>query len=193
MDTSSPNRLILALTGASGAVYGVRALEMLKQAGVEVHLVISHAAQLTLRKETGRSGEDLLELADYHYSPDDLAAPIASGSFITRGMLVLPCSIKTLSAVANSYNADLITRAADVCLKEGRPLVLGVREAPFHRGHLRLMDLAARAGAVIYPPIPHFYGNPASIGDLVTQTVGRILQRMGIENPGYVRWGEESS
>lgn len=193
MDTSSPNRLILALTGASGAVYGVRALEMLKQAGVEVHLVISHAAQLTLLQETGQSGKDLLELADYHYVPDDLAAPIASGSFITRGMLVLPCSIKTLSAVANSYNGDLITRAADVCLKEGRPLVLGVREAPFHRGHLRLMDLAAQAGAVIYPPISHFYGNPASIDDLVTQTVGRMLQRMGIENPGYVRWGEESS
>jgi flavin prenyltransferase len=182
-------RLILALTGASGAILGIRALELLKKAGVEVHLVISEAARMTLTQETEWSVASLYSLANYHYECTDLAAPIASGSFITRGMLVLPCSIKSLSAIAHSYNSDLITRAADVCLKEGRPLLLGVREAPFHRGHLRLMDLAARSGAIIYPPIPHFYGNPVSIDDLITDTVGRMLLRLGIDTSAYTRWG----
>jgi flavin prenyltransferase len=192
MAESSPSRLILALTGASGAILGIRALELLKQSRVEVHLVMSQAARLTLAQETGWTAEDLQARADYFYNPDDLAAPIASGSFVTRGMLVLPCSIKTLSAIANSYNADLVTRAADVCLKEGRPLVLGVRETPLHRGHLRLMELAARAGAIIYPPIPHFYGKPGTIDDLVTETAARMLLRLGIDNPGYTRWGSSS-
>lgn len=189
MPDHDPPRLILALTGASGAIYGVRALELLNRLGYEVHLVVSQAGRFTLMQETEWTLEGLVSRAAYSYDPSDLAARIASGSFVTQGMLVLPCSIKSLSAIANSYNADLITRAADVCLKEGRPLLLGVREAPLHRGHLRLMDRAARAGAVIYPPIPHFYGNPVSIDDLITETVSRMLLRMGIDTSTYTRWG----
>ncbi len=181
-------RIILAITGASGSILGIRALELLKQAEIEVHLVASQQAAVTIPYETGRSIDQICSLADACYDPDNLGAPIASGSFQTSGMLVLPCSIKTLSAIANSYTSELISRAADVCLKEGRPLVLGVREAPFHRGHLRLMDLAAQAGAVIYPPIPFFYGHPQTVDELVTSTVARMLQRLGIETPGYPHW-----
>ncbi|HET7010974.1 MAG TPA: UbiX family flavin prenyltransferase, partial [Anaerolineales bacterium] len=126
------------------------------------------------------------------YDRADLAAAVASGSFANRGMLIIPCSIKTLSAVANSYADDLIARAADVTLKEGRPLVLVVRETPLHRGHLRLMDLAARAGAVIFPPVPAFYARPETLDDIVTATVGRALLRMGLDNPGYMRWSGPS-
>jgi 4-hydroxy-3-polyprenylbenzoate decarboxylase len=181
-------RVIVAITGASGSILGVRALELLRQAGVETHLVISAGARLTLLRETGRKIEDVNGLASFFYDPGDLGAAIASGSFITRGMLIVPCSMKTLSAVANSYADNLIVRAADVCLKEGRPLLLAVRETPLHRGHLRLMDLAARAGAIIYPPIPFFYGASQSLDEILTQTVGRMLLRLGIDNPNYPRW-----
>jgi 4-hydroxy-3-polyprenylbenzoate decarboxylase len=190
MTTPSPTppRVIVAITGASGAVYGLRAIELLRGAGVETHLILSPSARLTVPQETGRSLDEVLSLADAHYNPGDIAAPLASGSYPTRGMIVAPCSIKTLSAIANSYAADLITRAADVCLKEGRPVVLLVRETPLHRGHLRLMDLAARAGAVIFPPVPAFYGRPQSLDEAVTATVGRALLRLGIDNPAYTRW-----
>jgi flavin prenyltransferase len=192
MDTppASPHRLILALTGASGIVMGVRALQLLHQTGVETHLVVSKSAALNLKIETDWEVDDLVRIASVSYAENNLSASIASGSFRTNGMLILPCSIKTLSAVANSYSNNLIVRAADVCLKEGRPLVLGVREAPLHMGHLRLMSLAARSGAIIYPAIPHFYGRPASLDDLIDGLVGRMLLRLGVDNPGYPRWGD---
>lgn len=184
-------RVILAISGASGAILGIRALEMLEGSGVEVHLIVSEAARLTIQYETGKAYDEVRSLAGYSYEPGDLAARLASGSFSTNGMLVLPCSIKTLSAIANSYAENLIVRAADVCLKEGRPLILAVREAPFHRGHLRLMDLAAQAGAVIFPPIPSFYGRPESLDDLIDNMAARMLLRLGIDNPAYTRWDKD--
>jgi 4-hydroxy-3-polyprenylbenzoate decarboxylase len=183
-----PQRIVVALTGASGVVYGIRALEMLRQAGVETHLVLSPAAKITIAQETDHKVSAVAGLASIHYEANDIGASIASGSFPTQGMIVIPCSVKTLSAIANSYADNLIIRAADVTLKEGRPLVLMVRETPLHRGHLRLMDLAAQAGAVIFPPVPAFYGRPQSLDEVVTQTVGRALLRLGIENQGYARW-----
>lgn len=187
-------RIILAISGASGAILGVRALELLRRAEVETHLIISPAARRTLPEETGRSAAEIESLASFRYDPDDIGARLASGSFVTDGMLIAPCSIKTLSAVANSYADNLIVRAADVCLKEGRTLILAVRETPLHAGHLRLMRLAAAAGAVIFPPIPSFYGGPQTVDDLVTSLAGRMLLRLGIENDAYRRWeGEEQN
>jgi 4-hydroxy-3-polyprenylbenzoate decarboxylase len=185
---SSAGRVIVAITGASGSILGIRLLEMLREAGIETHLVISAGARLIIARETGRKIEEVTALASFNYDPADLQAGIASGSFVTRGMLIAPCSIKTLSGVANSYADNLIVRTADVCLKEGRPLLLAVRETPLHRGHLRLMDLAARAGAVIYPPIPFFYGAPQNLSEVITQIAGRMLLRIGIENSHYPRW-----
>ncbi len=184
-------RVILAITGASGAILGLRALELLKESGAETHLVISQAARQTIASETDRSVAEVEALASFVYNPSDIGARIASGSFTTDGMLVAPCSIKTLSGIANSYTDNLIVRAADVCLKEGRQLVLAVRETPFHAGHLRLMQLAAEAGAVIFPPIPAFYGGPQTVDDLVTNLAGRMLLRLGIENEHYRRWDGE--
>jgi 4-hydroxy-3-polyprenylbenzoate decarboxylase len=180
--------LLLAITGASGAIYGIRALEILKSLGVETHLIISPAAKITIQQETGWQICDVEALVKVVYDPLDLSAVVASGSYPTRGMLVAPCSIKTLSAVANSYSNDLIARAADVCLKEGRPLVLMVRETPLHVGHLRLMQAAAEIGAVIFPPVPSFYGHPGSVDDLINASVGRALARLGIDNPHFPRW-----
>ncbi|HOE70095.1 MAG TPA: UbiX family flavin prenyltransferase [Brevefilum sp.] len=181
-------RIILALTGASGAIFGLRALEILRAHPVEVHLVISAMGERVLKAETGKTAGEVSRLADYSYPPEDLAAPIASGSFRVDGMLIVPCSIKTLSAVANSYADSLIPRAADVCLKEGRPLLLAVREAPLHSGHLELMGRAARVGAIIFPPVPAFYSQPKTIDDLVNMTVGRMLARVGVENSAYLPW-----
>ncbi len=181
-------RIILAITGASGAIYGLKALETLKELGVEVHLIITPVAAGVITHETNLSLETVQQMADKTYQPGDLHAPIASGSFKTDGMLVIPCSIKTLSGVANCYGANLVQRSADVCLKEGRPLLLAVRETPLHLGHLRLMEIAAQAGAIIFPPIPAFYNNPQSIDDLVNATVGRMLARMGIENQLFQPW-----
>jgi 4-hydroxy-3-polyprenylbenzoate decarboxylase len=181
-------RIIVAITGASGALYGVRTLEILRSLSIETHLVVSDAARRMMERECGRSAEDAGALASQTYSPDDIRAPIASGSFPADGMIVAPCSIKTLSAVANSYTSDLISRAADVCLKEGRPLALLVRESPLHLGHLRLMTQAAETGAVICPPIPIFYGHPQTVREIVDASVGRALARMGIENDFYPRW-----
>ena len=181
-------RIILAITGASGAILGIRTLELLKQAGVETHLIVSPAARRTIPDETGRTAAEVESLAAFRYDPGDIGARIASGSFVTDGMLVVPCSIKTLSGIANSYSDNLVVRAADVCLKEGRTLLLAVRETPLHPGHLRLMRLAARAGAVLFPPIPSFYGGPQTVEGLVTNLAGRMLLRMGIENEHYHRW-----
>jgi 4-hydroxy-3-polyprenylbenzoate decarboxylase len=181
-------RIIVAITGASGAIYGVRALELLRSLSVATHLIISEAARRTIGGETGRSPDDLRKLATFSHDPGELGAPIASGSFPVDGMIVAPCSVKTLSAVANSYTTDLISRAADVCLKEDRPLLLLVRESPLHLGHLRLMARAAEAGAVIFPPIPVFYGRPQTALDLVDASIGRALARMGIENDAYPVW-----
>ena len=189
---NTPKRMILAITGASGAIYGLRALETLHALGIETHLVLSEMGKQVLKAETGKTAASLAPLAAHLYAPDDLAAPIASGSFRTDGMLILPCSIKTLSGVANSYTENLVQRAADVCLKEGRPLLLGVRETPLHPGHLTLMRRAARAGAIIFPPVPTFYDRPTTIDDLVRATVGRMLARIGIQNDAFQPWQGEA-
>jgi flavin prenyltransferase len=183
-------RIVVGISGASGAILGIRLLAALRENQVESHLVLSHAAVNTIQQETDYTVEQVLDLAHTVYDPTDLAAPIASGSFPTQGMVIIPCSIKTLSAVANSYSASLLSRAADVTLKEGRPLVLVVRETPLHAGHLRLMSLAARCGAVIFPPVPAFYTRPATLDDLIDQMVGRVLSRLGVETGLYRRWGE---
>ena len=188
-----PRRLIVGISGASGAIYGIRMLEVLaERPEIETHLVISQAARLTIAHETEWTVAQVEALADRAYAPDDLAAPIASGSFggaggAGGGMVIAPCSIKTLSAIANCYAADLLSRAADVTLKEGRPLVLLVRETPLHLGHLRLMVRAAEIGAVIFPPVPALYGRPQTVAELVDGTVGRVLARVGVENELYTR------
>ena len=181
-------RVILAITGASGALLGIRTLELLRAAGKETHLVISTAARLTIPTETNWSVAGVEAMADVCYEPGQIGAQIASGSFVTEGMLVVPCSIKTLSGIANSYSSNLIIRAADVCLKEGRKLILAVRETPLHTGHLRLMKLATEAGAVIFPPVPSFYNKQQTLDELVTDLAGRILLRMGIDNDAFGRW-----
>jgi flavin prenyltransferase len=188
-----PKRLVVGITGASGVILGIRLLELLRSTEVETHLVLSAAARITIHQETDWKVRDVIELADTYYKDQDIGAAIASGSFSTLGMVIIPCSMKTLSAVANSYADQLIVRAADVTLKEGRPLVLVVRETPLHRGHLRLMDLAAKAGAVIFPPLPAFYARPHSLDEVVDNIIGRVLTRLGLDNPWFHRWeGTES-
>jgi len=186
-------RLIIGISGASGAIYGLRALEMLRDFDdIETHLVISPAAVRTaLAEETGKTADEIRGLANRVYSHRDIGASIASGSFQCDGMLVAPCSIKTLSGIAHCYADDLIVRAADVCLKERRRLVLMVRETPLHAGHIALMDQATRNGAVIMPPVPSFYTLPKSIAEMVDQTVGRALDQFGIHHPRVRRWTED--
>ena len=191
MKTDERRRLVVGITGASGVILGIRMLEALQPIEIETHLVVSPAARVTITQETDWKVSDVLALADVVHKHADLGAAIASGSFATLGMVVIPCSIKTLSAIANSYSGDLIARAADVTLKEGRSLLLVVRETPLHRGHLRLMSLAAEAGAIIIPPVPAFYARPQTIEQMITNTVGRILARLGIENELYLKWKEE--
>lgn len=182
-------RLIVGISGASGVIYGIRALEVLRAAGrVETHLVLSPAARATIAQETALRPRGVEALADAVHPPGNIGASIASGSFETMGMLIAPCSIKTLSAVAHSYTADLMSRAADVQLKEGRPVVLLVRETPLHAGHLKLMLQAAENGAVIMPPVPAFYGGPKTVDDLVNSTVGRALARLGVRNDLFSEW-----
>lgn len=183
------NRLIIGISGASGVIYGIRMLETLAQdKAIETHLVMSPAAKATIAQETSWKVSDVEKLATVVHKPGDVGASIASGSFDTMGMIIAPCSIKSLSAIANSYDADLMTRAADVQLKEGRTVLLLVRETPLHIGHLRLMVRAAEMGAVIMPPAPAFYGNPQTVDDLVNGTVGRALARIGIKNEMYFEW-----
>jgi len=184
-------RLIVGLSGASGAIYGVRLLQVLRDvADVETHLVMSQAARQTLSLETDLSLRDVQALADVVHDARDIAASISSGSFKTAAMVILPCSIKTLSGIVHSYTDTLDTRAADVVLKERRPLVLCVRETPLHLGHLRLMTQAAELGAVIMPPVPAFYHRPTSLDDVINQTVNRVLDQFDIDLPAdlFTRW-----
>ena len=188
---TSPRRVVVAISGATGVVYGIRALELLREVDdVETHLVLTGPGRQTLAYETDLAPADVEALADVVHGSRDIAAPISSGSYATSGMIIAPCSIKMLSAVANSYCADLVSRAADVTLKERRPLVLMVRETPLHLGHLRLMVQAAEIGAVVYPPVPAFYTRPSSIEDLVDHTVVRALEHLAVEVGDIPRWGE---
>jgi flavin prenyltransferase len=189
MDGGVTRRFIVGISGASGAILGIRLLQAVRQAGLaESHLIISPTARAIIAQETDWKIGDVEALADVVYAPHDVGAAIASGSFVASGMAIIPCSIKTLSAVAHCYSADLISRAADVTLKEGRPLLLVVREAPLHAGHIRLMAQAARSGAVIFPPVPMFYAHPQTVEDVVDQIVGRVLLRLGFENDLYNKW-----
>ncbi|HIE5386907.1 TPA: UbiX family flavin prenyltransferase [Enterobacter cancerogenus] len=184
-------RLIVGISGASGAIYGVRLLQVLRDVkDVETHLVMSQAARQTLSLETDFTLRDVQALADVVHDARDIAASISSGSFKTAGMVILPCSIKTLSGIVNSYTDSLVTRAADVVLKERRPLVLCVRETPLHLGHLRLMTQAAELGAVIMPPVPAFYHRPQTLDDVINQTVNRVLDQFDIDLPEdlFTRW-----
>ncbi|MGL4600414.1 MAG: UbiX family flavin prenyltransferase [Plesiomonas sp.] len=184
-------RLIVGISGASGAIYGIRLLEVLQQLPeIETHLIISQAARRTLDLETDYSLRQVTELADVYHDVRNIAASVSSGSFRTCGMVILPCSIKTLSGIVHSYADDLLVRAADVVLKERRRLLLAVRETPLHLGHLRMMTQAAELGAVIMPPVPAFYHQPQTIQDLVDQTVNRVLDQFDIRLPVdlFTRW-----
>jgi 4-hydroxy-3-polyprenylbenzoate decarboxylase len=180
--------LIVAITGATGVIYGVELLRVLRSLGQPTHLILSEAAGLNLAIETDYTLEDVRALADVVYPNKDVGAAPASGSFRTRGMIVAPCTVKTLSAIANSFTYNLVVRAADVQLKEGRKLVLLVRETPLHKGHLELMARAADCGATLLPPMPAFYHRPQTIMDLVHQTIGKALDQVGIEHELFRRW-----
>jgi flavin prenyltransferase len=180
--------LVVAITGATGVIYGVELLRVLKELGQPTHLILSEAAGLNLDIETDYTLEQVRALATVVHSNKDVGASVASGSFRTRGMIVAPCTVKTLSAIANSFTYNLVVRAADVQLKEGRKLVLMVRETPLHKGHLELMTRAADCGAVILPPMPAFYHRPQTIMDLIHQTIGKALDQVGIEHDLFQRW-----
>ncbi|MBW1929262.1 MAG: UbiX family flavin prenyltransferase [Deltaproteobacteria bacterium] len=185
-------RIVIGITGASGVIYGIRMLEHLKGENFEKHLILSEAAKKNIQIETSYSLDEVCGLADYVYSNSELTAPLASGSFLTDGMVIVPCTIKTLSGIANSYASSLIIRAADVTLKEKRKLVLVVRETPLHKGHLQLMAAAADLGAHILPPVPSFYHKPQTIEDILDQTIGKIFDYFTIGHNLFKRWaGEE--
>ncbi len=182
------SRIVIGIAGASGVIYGVRMLQLLKDTNFETHLIISEAAKLNIEIETRYKAKEVAAMADYIYDHKNIAASVASGSFLTEGMVVVPCTIKTLSGIANSYTENLLVRAADVTLKEKRKLVLVVRETPLHKGHLRLMTMAADLGAHILPPVPSFYHMPKTIDDIIDQTIGKIFDYMGIEHNLFKRW-----
>ena len=186
-------RLVVGISGASGVIYGVRLLQVLQDTDYETHLIISKSGELNIQIETDYDPADVKAMADYVYDHKNIAASLASGSFLTAGMVVVPCTIKTLSGIANSYNENLLVRAADVTLKEKRKLALVVRETPLHKGHLRLLTMAADMGAHILPPVPSFYHMPKTIEDIIDQTIGKIFDFMGIEHNLFNRWGEDSS
>ncbi|MHB0777113.1 UbiX family flavin prenyltransferase [Halomonas sp. WWR20] len=188
--SSRPQRLVIGISGASGAIYGVRLLELLRDTPIETHLIVSKSALITLSHETGLSWSQLKPLATVCYSNQDIGAAIASGSFKTMGMLVAPCSIRSMSEIASGVTSTLLTRAADVVLKEHRRLVLMVRETPLHRNHLRTMTELAELGAIIAPPVPAFYAKPASLADMVDHTLGRVLDLFDIELGVVKRWRE---
>jgi 4-hydroxy-3-polyprenylbenzoate decarboxylase len=181
-------RLIVGMSGASAAIYGIRLLEVLRETDVETHLVITSAAKKIVLMETDFQVEEVEGMADYVYDIDDIGAAIASGSFKTDGMVIIPCSIKSLSAIANSYSANLLLRAADVTLKERRRLVAVVRETPLHKGHLQLMLRLTDMGAIIFPPLPAFYQRPRTVEDIIDHTVGRVLDLFGIDHALFKRW-----
>ncbi|MCO6457796.1 MAG: UbiX family flavin prenyltransferase [Pirellulaceae bacterium] len=184
-------RLIVGMSGSSGVIYGIRTLLHLRQIPeIETHLVLSEGARVNVAIETRYRLEQVLELADVVHRPENMAASIASGSFRTDGMVVIPCSIKTLSGIAHSYADNLLCRAADVCLKERRKLVLVVRETPLHKGHLELLTRACDLGALILPPMPAFYHDPQTIDDIIDQTIGKVFDYFGLEHQLFRRWGE---
>lgn len=189
---SNTQRLIVGISGASGVRYGIRMLETLRDLPVESHLVLSKAAELTIAYETDLKIAEVTALADVTYPVGDLGAAVSSGSFQTLGMVVAPCSVRSMSEIASGVTSNLLTRAADVVLKERRRLVLMLRETPLHTGHLRSMLALSEMGAVIAPPVPGFYANPGSIDDLVDHTVGRVLDLFGLESGKVKRWGEDS-
>jgi 4-hydroxy-3-polyprenylbenzoate decarboxylase len=184
-------RLVVGLSGASGITYGIRLLEALGELGVESHLVMSKAAEMTIAYETALTPKAVAAKADQVYAIGDIAAPIASGSFKTGGMIVAPCSVRTMSEIATGVTSSLLTRAADVTLKERRSLILVVRETPLHLGHLRTLVQLAEMGAIILPPVPAFYAEPNKISDIVDQMVGRMLDLLGYDWPDVRRWGED--
>lgn len=181
-------RLIVGISGASGVIYGIRLLEFLRESGVESHLVMSKAAAVTVGLETSRKVSEINDLADVVHKVDDIGASIASGSFKTAGMLIVPCSVKTMSEINSGVTSSLLTRAADVTLKERRKLLLMVRETPLHLGHLRTMTSLAEVGAIIAPPVPALYTNPGSLEEMVDQTLCRLLDMFDIEMPNLKRW-----
>src|SRR5215469_10229698 len=185
-------RIIVGISGASGAIYGARLLELLRPLAVETHLVVSRTAEVTLALETDLKSAAVRARADFVHPNGDLAAPPSSGSFRTLGMVVAPCSIRSMSEIASGATSTLLTRAADVVLKERRRLVLMVRETPLHLGHLRSMAALAEMGAIIAPPVPAFYAQPATLEDMVDHTLGRLLDLFGLEVPGVKRWGEKN-
>lgn len=184
-------RIIVGISGASGAIYGIRLLEELKARGIETHLIISRWGEVTIDKETNYTVEQVKALASKVYDEDNLAAAVSSGSFKNDGMVIAPCSMKTLSGIANGYAEDLLIRAADVALKERRRLILLVRETPLNPVHLENMLKLSRLDVTIMPPVPAFYSLPRTIDDMVNHTVGRVLDQLGVENQLFTRWGNE--
>jgi flavin prenyltransferase len=189
-ETSASSRLVVGISGASGAIYGARLLELLQPLEVETHLVISRAAEVTLALETALKPAAIRALANVVHPIGDMAAPISSGSFKTMGMVVAPCSVRSMSEIATGATTTLLTRAADVALKERRQLVLLVRETPLHTGHLRTMTALSEMGAVIAPPVPAFYAKPTTIAEMIDQTLGRVLDLFGLDSGTVKRWGE---
>jgi 4-hydroxy-3-polyprenylbenzoate decarboxylase len=189
-ETAATPRLVVGISGASGAIYGARLLELLRPLPVETHLVVSRAAEMTLALETDLKPAAVRARADFVHAIGDMAAPISSGSFKTIGMVVAPCSIRSMSEIASGVTTTLLTRAADVVLKERRRLVLLVRETPLHTGHLRTMTALSEMGAVIAPPVPAFYAKPLTIAQMVDQTLGRVLDLFGLDSGTVRRWGE---
>ena len=181
-------RIVVGISGASGVVYGVRALEVLRDAGIETHLVMSRSAEITLAHETDFKIAEVRALAAHWHPQTDIGAGISSGSFRTMGMIVAPCSVRSMSEIATGVTSGLLTRAADVTLKERRPLVLMVRETPLHLGHLRTMTQLAEMGAVIAPPVPAFYARPTGLSEVIDHSIGRVLDLFGIDNPLAHRW-----
>jgi flavin prenyltransferase len=188
ISSTGRRRMIVGISGATGIIYGLRLLDMLHELDIETHLVVTKAGERTLAYETELTSRELRERADHVYSDADIGAAIASGSFRTMGMIVAPCSVNSLSAIAHGTTDGLLTRAADVCLKERRRLVLLFREAPLHMGHIRSMAAATENGAIVFPPVPAFYDRPASLDDMVNHTVGRALDLFGIDAGLVRRW-----
>ncbi|MGE5256184.1 MAG: UbiX family flavin prenyltransferase [Hyphomicrobiales bacterium] len=183
-------RIVIGISGASGVIYGIKMLERLREMNIETHLIISEFGKKNIELETTFQPSQVAALATHCYDYRDMAAPLASGSFLTDGMVVIPCSIKTLSGIAHSYTENLLIRAADVTLKEKRKLILVVRETPIHLGHIRMMEAAIECGAQILPPVPSFYHHPQTIDDIIHQTIGKIFDSLGIEHDLFRRWGE---
>lgn len=190
--TRSNRRLIVGISGASGVIYGARLLQLLRNADVETHLVITRAAEVTFAHETSMKIAEVKALADVCHRIDDMAAPISSGSFRTMGMIIAPCSVRSMSEIASGCTTTLLTRSADVALKERRKLVLMLRETPLHTGHLRSMTALSEMGAIIAPPVPAFYNRPQSLDDVINHSVGRVLDLFGIEVGVVTRWGERA-